>query len=234
MCRSKPGMLPLIALTALTIALPVRADPPAAKPGPRADVLAFLKDHAIGKSLTTGPTTGKLEEKLEYEFSRRTTFCDLTETDKGLTFDVVNVVTQTNYDLDDKGKRIPPGRVENRVVTARYELRQLESAPLLVGGARITANSAVDPTGSVGLIQMEMRDGKLMVRESTQMTDYFAPGGKFRLVADENEVEFAVVGGKLQRTQTITSYDVDPATLKRTPHGEPSKLVDKEEEGGAK
>ena len=82
---------------------------------------------------------------------------------------------------------------------------------------------------------MELKDGELRSTGPRSRPTTSWRGERSRLDADENDVESAVLGGKLPAPSgSITSYDVDPATLQRTPSRELRNCLDKEEEAGAR
>src|SRR6266446_447449 len=77
----------------------------------RAQVIKFLKEHVIGKTVATPKTTFKWDDnRMEGDYEDQTTFNNLSETAAGFSFDVTIVGKQSIYDLDKEGKRVAPGR----------------------------------------------------------------------------------------------------------------------------
>ncbi len=218
----------LAALALGALIVPAPAEPPSGE-SERAQVVKFLKANVIGKTLEITINSKIDMGKVETEFNRRVTFCNLVESDKGIRFAEIAVIRQTNFDLDANGKRIGAGRRVDRTVMVNWEVGERLSTGKLVGFGTFPVNTAVSPAGEFGTLTMGMEDGKLVMMRSTGLySDFFAAGGKFKPGAADTRIEMTVVKGKLERTATETPYDVDPKTLKRTPAGEPATLVDRQ------
>src|SRR3954452_24029252 len=105
--------------------------------------------------------------KVEAEFSSRRTFANLVETQDGFAFDIVWSNEQTNYDLDKDGRRIEPGRKEDRVVVGRYEVVEAKSTKRLIGFERVVSNSRYDSTGAAEAIRVKLEGNSLIIELST-------------------------------------------------------------------
>ena len=188
----------------------------------RAQVMKFLKEHVIGKTVATPKRTDKWDDKkMEVVYEDQTTFNNFTETAKGFSFDMTTVGKATIYDLDKDGKRVLPGRDFSGVVVARYELCERASTKKLTGIARTLSMTVKVPSqeGTVSLVTgVRLADGKLSWQETGPgYLDMLAAKGKYKPGTFDARIMFALVGGKLQTESDLTSFDVDPDTLKRTP-----------------
>src|SRR5262245_53066047 len=106
--------LPIIGF--LTVAGPARASD-------RTDVVKFLKDHVIGKTLVTPSIVSKANDgKLEETYEDQSTFGNFVETESGFQFDLTVKAKSVIYDLDKDGKRILPGKDQSGVTVFRYEI----------------------------------------------------------------------------------------------------------------
>jgi hypothetical protein len=204
--------------------------PTAADAGEREEVLAYVKKNVIGKTLEVRITSKIVNDKIETEFARRTTFTNLVETSSGLAFDEIAVINQVLFDLDEQGKRKSPGRREDRAVVRRHEYSARKSSGHVLGVGRIILNSSSDPTGVAYSERIALRGDSLIIHISgIGYDDFFAPGGRFEPATSDSREEFSVRDGKLRRVTKTTSYDVDPATLKRSEkRRDESELIDTE------
>lgn len=215
------------AVLALGLVLPIRAESPPTV-SERGQVVRFLKANVIGKTLELKVISKIDRGKVEVEFHRKTTFCNLMESEKGFRFDEVASIRQTNFDLDANGKRIGEGRRVDRTVVVHWEVGERRSTGKLIGFGTFAVNTAVSPEGEFNTLSMGMEGDKLVMLRSTGMySDFFATGGQFKPGAADTRIEMTVVRGKLERTARETPYDVDPKTMKRTPAGETATLIDR-------
>jgi hypothetical protein len=194
----------------------------AAPASDRTDVVKFLKDHVVGKTLTTPSTTSKgTDGKFEETYEDQVTFGNLVETEDGATFDVTVKAKQVVYELDKDGKRIMPGRDQSGTTVFRYELVERKSTHKLMGYWRVLSTTMKDrtPVGTVATVHHpQVSDGQLTWKESQAgYGDTAAEKGKFKPGAYSSVSKLSVVDGKLQWYWEQVNYDVDPETLKRTP-----------------
>jgi hypothetical protein len=215
------------AVLALFLVQPIRAEspPPTSE---RSQVVSFLKANVIGKTLELKVLSKIDRGNVEVEFHRKTTFSNLMESEKGFRFDEIASIRQTNFDLDVNGKRVGEGRRVDRTVVVHWEVGERLSTGKLVGFGTFAVNTAVSPEGEFSTLTMGMEGDKLVMLRSTGMySDFFTAGGRFKPGAADTRIEMAVVKGKLERTARETPYDVDPKTMKRTPAGEITTLIDR-------
>ncbi len=187
----------------------------------RAQVIKFLKEHVIGKTLATAPVTFKIDDgKIEVTGEDHTSFSNFAETPEGYLFDVISVSKVTSFDLDTSGKRVSPGRDWSGVTVYRYEIAERRSTKRLIGLARVISTTIkdVDITGNFAAVQMTIQDGQLVFKESGVLySDFLAAGGKFKPGTWEGTSRYSLDGGKLQCQADSVGFDIDPETLKRTP-----------------
>jgi hypothetical protein len=189
----------------------------------RAQVIKFLKEHVIGKTVATPKTTFKLDDnKMEGDYQDLTTFNNFAETAQGFSFDVTVVSQETRYDLDKDGKRISPGRDYGGTEVYRYEVCERTSTKKLTGTARPLSSTIKAPSreGTAILVTgVKVAGGKLAWSETLPgYADFIAPKGKYKPCTWDSKYTFSVVEGKLRMEYEETKrYDVDPDTLKRTP-----------------
>ena len=181
------------------------------------DVIAFLKQNVMGRKVEHRSTDKLANNTLETDFIRQTIHTNLQETSQGFSFDVLYVVKQTIWDLDKEGKRQGQGRHEDRVLASRYEFKTRKSTGRLLGCMRGLTNSFIDPIGDVNFAQIELKNDRLIITESTVgYGDYFGKGGKYDPASSDIQTVMELKEGKLYRRQTVTSFNIDPETLQRT------------------
>lgn len=203
---------------------------PGQQPSDRQNAVKFIRDNIIGRPVHYQSIVKIDNGKLEVDFTRTMTFCNLAETARGFTFDLCTNIKQTNYDLSKEGQRTGDGQTKDRLVVIRYEVMERRSTDKLVGSKRPLANTLEDPIGSVELIQEIRCDGSnLRIRRSTVgYDDFFTKGGSHKPGAEEAEEIFTVIDGLLQHSETGQHFDVDPVTFRRTASGQPFTLTSKQ------
>jgi hypothetical protein len=193
------------------------------EPSDRVQVIKFLKEHVIGKTVATSKTTFKLDDNtMEGEYQDLTTFNNFAETAQGFRFDMTIMSKETRYDLNKEGKRLAPSRDYSGTEVYRYEVCERVSTKKLTGTARPLMSTIKAPSreGTAILVTgMKVVDGKLVWNESLPgYADLIAPKGKYKPCSWDGRNTFSVVEGKLRTEFEETKrYIVDPDTLKRTP-----------------
>ena len=188
----------------------------------RAQVIAFLKEHVIGKTVAMPKRTDPWEgNKMEVDYEDQMTFNSFAETATGFGFDVTTVMKMTSYDLDKAGKRALPGRDFSGTFVARYELCERASTKKITGIARGLSMTMKLPSqeGTVILVTgVKVADGKLSWNETVPgYVDVMAAKGTYKPASFDASYTFSVVEGKLRTVYDEVFFDVDPDTLKRTP-----------------
>lgn len=197
----------------------------AAEPKPTgegyAGALRFVKEHLIGKTLET-TLRAKIADtrQLETVFQRRTLYTHLVRNGDTASFDAIILIKQKLWDLDAKGKRkSEQPRVKDRALVIRYEIYASKASGAAIGSARQLTNSLSHTTGKATAVQMFVKNGALVLIESTPLYfDAFAQGDTYRASASITRVTFRVADGKLSAVAVEKGFDVNPKTLKRTPN----------------
>ena len=188
----------------------------------RTDVVKFLKNHVMGKTLVTPLTANKGDGgKFEETYEDQSSFSNLVETETGFHFDLTVKAKQVVYDLDKDGKRILPGRDQSGVTVFRYEVSERKSTQKLMGYWRVVSTTVKEltPLGTVATVHHpQVADGQLIWKESQAgYADSTAPLGKFKPGAYSSKSKLLLADGKLQWHWDQVNFDVDPETLQRTP-----------------
>lgn len=188
----------------------------------RAQVMKFLKENVLGRTLATPKTTYKWDDnKMEGDYQDQVMYNNFTETTEGFAFDVTSVNKSTVYDLDRQGQRVQPGRDFSGTFVLRYEICERTSTKQLTGIARPIAMTikAPSPEGTVTLVTgMKVADGKLTWNETLPgYADFAAAKGQYKPGTWSANMSISLVDGKVRIEADQTNFDVDPVTLQRTP-----------------
>jgi hypothetical protein len=191
----------------------------------RVQVLKFLKDHVVGRTVVTPKSIFKLDnDTMEAESEDQISYTNLMESASGFSFDVTTVAKVTRYDLDKTGKRKLPGRDLSGTEVYRYEIVERVSTKKLTGTGRLLSMTTKSPSrdGSAILFTgIKVADGKLYWNETLPgYLDLIAAGGKYKPGSWDATNSFFVVEGKLHAKAEYTVFEVDPDTLKRVPRKE--------------
>lgn len=221
----------LVSLALASIALPA-----VSATTQRDRVASFLEDHLIGKTLVheakglrdRDRVTG---ENYEYDFARRWAFSNLTQSDRGLSFDALVSIQQTRYALQDgvrgEGKRM------DRQIIVRFEAQESRATGTLFGFAyyMTSAGMALDPTGRAYTLTIGFEADELVLRY-TSIPGNEWPGGTsddWRLVSCDDEERIRLEDGKIVRYWSETCFIVDPKTMLRSgPSASPFVVKDVE------
>jgi hypothetical protein len=225
--RKIPHLPPAVAFVAVAVVcggsvLPVRAEE-----NDRAAALKFLKAHVIGKTVRAEDAVERAADgKSETVVSDACTYGNLAETAHGFRFDLTQVIGRTAYELKD-GRRVEPGRRTEIAAVFRYELIQRGSTGRLTGSDVVasTSDPAAYTPGQAYAVRFELKDGALAITESTVDYEDIEIDGKPRPGVYVYQERLSVKDGKLHKEETLSTYTVDPASGKRTPHGKPEEKV---------
>ena len=161
--------------------------------------------------------------KIEVDFDRTVRFTNLSVSPGGFSFNVLLSVKQTNYDLDAEGKRILPGQMKNRTLIEKHTFSRSKSTGKIVGRTESICHDIPNTVLSMTrnqILFMEDED-KMVIIEIPDgfIGDYFTTGGKYKPGTAKNRTEIVVKDGKVIRTLTSETFDIDPETMKITPTG---------------
>lgn len=144
---------------------PARADEPP-RHSEREAVVKFLKDYVIGKTFESAPTMAKIASgNLEAEYSSRSRYANLRETQTGFSFEVLEEINQTNYPIGKDGKRTGPGQDASRRHSTQYELVECLSTGELLGISIIPERTIGPDTfpAVFSAVKFKQRDGRLVM-----------------------------------------------------------------------
>jgi len=215
-----------VAFTAVALILSIaHADDPPVK-SDRAEVVKFLKAKVIGKTLETKSTSRIANGMVEAVFEARRTFSNLVETNQGFTFDVLIEIKQTNYDLDDQGKRTSASHNKDRTYVGHYMIGEKLSTGELIGmEVDLFSNDPDAYPYSPQVVRMDVEgDALIMAINTVLYQDFYGKQNRFTPGAVETRYEFRVEDGRLVARQTTRAYNVDPKTLDRTPQSEQQRV----------
>jgi hypothetical protein len=187
----------------------------------RTQVIKFLKDHVIGKTVVAAPVSTYTDQgRIEGVYEDQTFFSNLVEKADGFCFDLTAIFMGTLYELD-KGQRVKSEGSLNAVRVYRYEMTERKSSGRLVGFAWFVSSTNTQPdpfSGIVFLARMWLESEALVVQETQAgYADVAVTGGAFKPIASDGKYRYAVEDGKLVVHYQQTTFDVDPETLMRTP-----------------
>ncbi len=185
-------------------------------------VLEFLRRNVIGKNVIADPVTTQIDNgRIVAAYEEDVVYSNLKETAQGFSFDLTTLARGTRY---LKGKRLLAEGTMNAVRVIRYEITQRLSSGNLVGHARFisSTNDEPDPfAGTIFLVQLKLRDGKLHVEEKhVGYADEMSAEGKFVPIATDGKYQYAVEEGRLVVKYQQETFHVDPDSFKRTPTGD--------------
>ena len=191
------------------------------KSSERTQVINFLRDHVIGKTVYAAPlTTYEDEGRIMVVSDDQTFFSNLTETPNGFTCDLTAIARGTRYERDKAGQFAQPEGSLIAVRVYRYEMTERKASGKLIGFARyISSTNTEDPfAGTIFVSRMWMAGGALMVHDSQAgYGDVVGAEGRFKTGAYDGKYRYAVEKNQLVVNYEQTDYDVDPESLRRTP-----------------
>ncbi len=235
-------MRPYLALVLTLIAAiaPNRlsADDKKVESSDRVQVMKFLKDHVMDRTIVSSKKTYKLDEgRMEVDHEDETKFNNFFESASGFAFDMTIARKTILYDIGKDGKRVEPGKDLSSSAVSRYEIAERVSTKSLTGVCRpiSTTSSASLPSrqGTVTLVtRIRLSGSKLTWTEIIPgYADIAAPGGQYKPGSTDDHQTFSVIAGRLRFESITTVYEVDSETLKRTPKKEkPIEFVAEEPE----
>lgn len=200
-------------------------------PSPFDEAIDFVEKHLIGKTLLHHETVKIDRGRIETDFERRVMYINLARTADLAMFDVVAIIRQKLWDLDESGKRVSEEpQIKNRVMVVRYSLHKSETTGEALGTSQVITNSLGKSWGYASNIRLRVVDGKLRLEMPANAfySDGFAKGGGYKPIQSEYVVTFSVVDGKLTSETVGTSYDVNPETMERISISNQSRIVDVE------
>jgi hypothetical protein len=192
------------------------------KTSDRAQVVKFLRNHVIGKTVVAAPVKTITDQgRTEGAYEDQTFYSNLVERADGFSFDLTVIFWGTLYELDKAGKRAREEGSLNAVRVYRYEMTERKSTGELVGFARFVSSTNTQPdpfAGTVFLARMWLEGDALIVHETQAgYADVAVAGGISKPIASDGNYRYAIEDGKLVVHLQQATFDVDPETHTRTP-----------------
>ena len=184
-------------------------------------VLTFLADHVIGKTLIADPIKTCTDRgRIEGVYEDQSIYHNLIETSGDqFRFDLTTLTTGSLHEVDKGAARQQSEVSLNAIRILRYEMTERKSSGKLVGFARFlsSTNAQPDPfSGTIFLVRMSMEGQDLLVQESQiGYADVAGVDGSVRSIASDGQYRYAVKNGKLETSYQQTRFDVNPETLER-------------------
>jgi len=194
------------------------------KTSERMQVINFLRDHVIGKTVYAAPLTTYADDgRLMVVSDDQTFFSNLCETPYGFTYDLTAIARGTRYERDKGGQFEQPEGSLIAVRVYRYEMTERKSSGKLIGFARYISSTNIDDpfVGTVFLSRMWMDGGALVVHDSQAgYGDIAGATGQYKPGAYDGKYRYSVEKEQLVVNYEQTNYDVDPESIGRTPSAE--------------
>jgi hypothetical protein len=193
------------------------------KESERMQVLEFLKNYVIGRSIVAAPVRTHTDRgQLTSAYEEDAVFSGLSETANGFSFDMTVLARGTRY-VPEKSGLLAEATL-NAVRVLRYEMTERLSSHKLVGFARFasTTNCQPDPlSGGAFLVRMRV-DGYSLVLHESQVgyVDSMSADGSFKPFAVDGKATFVIEQNALVVRYEQETFDVDPHTFARKPTGD--------------
>ncbi len=184
------------------------------------EVMLFIRENIIGKTLLTDKVTYKLENgKLEGIYNDKMMFSDLQRTENGFKFNMTTISQESVYNLDEKGARTTIVKDYTGTSVFRYELAMRKSTKQLTGYMHCISTTVHNPTMEAvacGIFDVAF-DGKELRWQENQLLyrDNPTGGGAYKPVAFDSKVRFYIDKGKVVFEYLPTLWEVDPDKLER-------------------
>lgn len=196
---------------AITLTLTLVASAAHAETAVRDQVATFIESNMLNRTVSASYDSIISDGAVKTVVALSRTYANLTRTSTGLTWDFVQTVEQTLFDIVD-GQVVTPGRVVNRVQTFTCKVRPLTyDTTHLIGFCETNFVSGYDATGAVGLVRIGLEGTKLVHEEKSGFPgDCFAAGGTFQPCMSESRIIHELVDGKLSSTMQSKTFYADP------------------------
>ncbi|MET0143522.1 MAG: hypothetical protein ABW328_01860 [Ilumatobacteraceae bacterium] len=185
----------------------------------------FLERNVIGRAVVSAPVTAMTNDgATEVTYVDQNLFGNLTVRADGFSFDLTSITLGRRYGVDEHGEPVELAGSMDAVRVYRYDMTERSSTGELLGFGRFVSSTNVqsDPLAGTCFVVRMTLDGDELIVEDTQIGygDFPARGGRRRPVALDGTYRYSVSDGQLTVQFDQSTYDVDPASLQRTPTGE--------------
>lgn len=231
-----PCKFPLALAAALTVfAATAFADEPAIaakeEHDPVQELADFVETNLIGRVVETTVKSRINGQALDSVFIRRTAFVNVTKVDRAVAIDVLYLIKQTLWDLDDAGNRIEDSvRVEDRVASSRWVVYRSRATGKLLGSTQSLIGTHDTGLGGKGSdLEVILEKGRFWIKSTRGLyVDGFSRSGEYTPIASVGTHSYWLESEVLVGESTEFGYNVDPETLERTPSGHDVKLKEHE------
>ncbi|MDA1161931.1 MAG: DUF1566 domain-containing protein [Planctomycetota bacterium] len=192
----------------------------------RGQIVAFLRNHVIGRTVVGRVITTMDLGRLESDFERRTTFTRLIESANGFGFDEVIQIRET---IRPRGKERESAAVrrDNRRVFLRHQYSVRQSTGEIVGYAREVSHDEgqLSEAAVINRAVAQFQNGELIIRTSTVGYDDHITADGLSPSAVRTQSRFSVSGDRLQRSQANEFFSVNADTLSQKPNRREVELI---------
>jgi len=187
----------------------------------RDGVAEALQNNLIDRTFVTQGASSSRdasgEEHLS-EVARRWTFANLSKSSKGLAFDAVVNIAQTDTFTSNSGDKTV--RRRDRAMVVRFEAQELTSTGDVVGFARYVSYAGMegkDPTGRGMSFAIKLQGDlmRMIYKDATPSETASGSGGTLQLIQCDHQDDFKLAGANTTRKFAQRCYKVDPATFAR-------------------
>ncbi len=187
----------------------------------KGDVINFLKNNVIGRSLKTDEIVYEIEEgKLEGVYSDEMFFSNLSLTESGLQFDMTTITREKIYFIDANKDRGALKKDFTGVSVFRYEFAERKSTSKITGIMRLVSSTVHDHTmeGIIyGVHDVQLKGEQLCWKEQQMLyRDMPTEKEQYRAVAFDAKIQFYLENDKLRFKYVPTYYNFDPEKLTKT------------------
>lgn len=179
--------------------------------------IAFLREKVINRKVRreNDGTNNTPDGTVAYHFKRDILFANLVESGNGFTFDAIVLIEQKNWDVED-GQKVGDPRRKDRALVLRYHLGQTRSTGELIGRVETLTSSVPHWLHDGESLRMRVKGEELILEKWTNLySDFFSGGGEYYPGSAHVTYEFYLKDGKLHRSTTVETYEVDPETLEK-------------------
>ena len=183
------------------------------------EIIQFLRENIIGKTLLTGAVYKLENGNLEGVYNDKMTFSNLVTTENGFKFNMTTVTQELVYNLDDKGTRTTIAKDYTGTSVFCYELAMRKSRKQITGYMRCVSTTVQDSTMEAvvcGIFDVTF-DGKELKWQENQLLYRDNPIGedKYKPVAFHSKVRFYLDNEKVIFEYLPTLWDISPDTLEK-------------------
>lgn len=197
----------------------------------RAQIVDFLRNQVMGRTVVGRVTSSIDRGRLESVFERSTNFTRLIVSENGFGFDEVLRIRETIRPRGATESASVAVRQSDRLVTLRHQYSVRRSTGDVVGYAREMAGSdgTLSAAAVVSRAVAQIQNGELTIRMSTVGYDDHVTVGGFKAGGIQTQSKYSVRHGRLRRAQVNEYFAVDPQTLSRTPDRPEAELIVEDE-----